>query len=161
MSANDRFRPVLASSLHFSPHGETKCVRGPSGRGASRLVRAGVLEQYVEHSKQAQRSPGGRIACFGRRLVRNAGKRYPRVVRGKPHALGANESVVRLSGRLVNHGVSVAGGLSHGINVSVDGADTALANRLGFQIALLLGRRAPCPVRSSVSWTTSNGLAPV
>ena len=60
-------------SLHFSPRGETKCVRGPSGRGASRLARTGVLEQYVEHGKQAQRSRGGRIVCFGRRVVRNAG----------------------------------------------------------------------------------------
>ena len=62
-----------AASLHFSPRGEAKCVRGPSGRGASRLARAGVLEQYVEHGKQAQRSPGGRIACFDRRVVKNAG----------------------------------------------------------------------------------------
>ena len=28
---------------------------------------------YVEHGKQAQRSPGGPIACFDRRVVRNAG----------------------------------------------------------------------------------------
>ena len=61
------------TSLHFSPRGEAKCVRGPSGRGARRLARAGVLEQYVEHGKQAQRSPGGRIACFDSRVVRNAG----------------------------------------------------------------------------------------
>ena len=61
------------TSLHFSPRGEAKCVRGASGRGASRLARAGVLEQYVEHGKQAQRSPGARIACFDRRVVRNAG----------------------------------------------------------------------------------------
>ena len=62
------------TSLHFSPRGEAKCVRGPSGlgasraeeKGASRLARAGVLEQYVEHGKQAQRS---RIACFDRRVV--------------------------------------------------------------------------------------------
>ena len=60
-------------SLHFSPRGEAKCVRGPSGRGASRLARAGVLEQYVEHGKQTQRSLGGRMACFDRRVVRNAG----------------------------------------------------------------------------------------
>ena len=60
-------------SLHFSPRGEAKCVRGPSGRGASRLARAGVLEPYVEHGKQTQRSPGARIACFDRRVVRNAG----------------------------------------------------------------------------------------
>ena len=63
----------VSSSLHFSPRGEVKCVRGPSGRGASRLARAGILEQYVEHGKQAQRSPGARIACFDRRVVRNAG----------------------------------------------------------------------------------------
>ena len=54
-------------SLHFSLRGEAKCVRGPSGRGASRLARAGVLEPYVEHGKQTQRSPGARIACFDRR----------------------------------------------------------------------------------------------
>ena len=47
------------------------------------------------------------IACFDRRVVRNAGKRYPRVIRGKPHAFRANGSAVRLSGRLMNHGVSV------------------------------------------------------
>ena len=35
-------------SLHVSPRGEAKWVRGSSGRGASRLARAGVLEQYVE-----------------------------------------------------------------------------------------------------------------
>ena len=50
-------------------------MRGPSGRGARRLARAGVLEQYVEHGKQAQRSPGGRIVCFDRPVVRNAGYR--------------------------------------------------------------------------------------
>ena len=30
-------------NLRFSPRGEAKCVRGPSGRGARRLARAGVL----------------------------------------------------------------------------------------------------------------------
>ncbi|MDE0294114.1 MAG: hypothetical protein OXI93_07970 [Bryobacterales bacterium] len=69
-------RPFLtllsAVNLHYSPRGEAKCVRGPSGRGASRLARAGVLEQYVEHGKQAQRSPGGRMACFGRRVAGKA-----------------------------------------------------------------------------------------
>ena len=71
----------MQASLHFSSRGEAKCVRGPSGRGASRaeekgarrLARAGVLELYVEHGKQAQRSPGGRMACFDRRVVRHAG----------------------------------------------------------------------------------------
>ncbi len=61
---------------HVSPRGEAKWVRGPSGLGASRLARTGVLEPYVEHGKQAQRSPGGRIACFDRRVVRNAGYRF-------------------------------------------------------------------------------------
>ena len=42
-------------------------------KGASRLARAGVLEQYVEHGKQAQRSPGARIACFDRRVAGKAG----------------------------------------------------------------------------------------
>ncbi len=36
--------------------------------GARRRTR-----QYVEHGKQAQRSPGGRIVCFDRRVVRKAG----------------------------------------------------------------------------------------
>ena len=41
------------------------------------MARAGVLEQYVEHGKQAQRSHGGRIACFDRWVVRNAGYSRP------------------------------------------------------------------------------------
>ena len=32
-----------------------------------------ILEPYVEHGEQAQRSNGGLIACFDRQLVRNAG----------------------------------------------------------------------------------------
>ena len=36
-----RFGRKAAPDLHFSPSGEAKCVRGPSGRGASRLARAG------------------------------------------------------------------------------------------------------------------------
>ena len=71
------------ASLYVSPRGETKCVRGPSGRGASRLARAGVLEQYVEHGNQAQRSPGGRIVCFGRRVVRNEGYLFASEVRSR------------------------------------------------------------------------------
>ena len=31
-------------SLHVSPRGEAKWVRGPSGRGVRRLARAGVLD---------------------------------------------------------------------------------------------------------------------
>ena len=53
-------------SLPFSPRGEAKCERGPSGRGASRLARGGVLDKYIEHGKQAQRSHGGLIACSDR-----------------------------------------------------------------------------------------------
>ena len=55
------------------PGVEAKCMRGPSVRGAGRLARGGVLEQYGEHGKQAQRSNGGPIMCFARQLVRNAG----------------------------------------------------------------------------------------
>ena len=32
-----------------------------------------ILEPYVEHSEQAQRSNGGLVACFDRQLARNAG----------------------------------------------------------------------------------------
>ena len=35
--------------------------------------KAGVLEPYVEHREQAQRSNGGPIMCFDRQLARNAG----------------------------------------------------------------------------------------
>ncbi len=34
---------LFGASLHVSPRGEAKWVRGPSGRGASRLARAGVF----------------------------------------------------------------------------------------------------------------------
>ena len=47
--------PDRTASLHFSPRGEAKCVRGPSGlgasraeeKGASRLARAGVLDSTL------------------------------------------------------------------------------------------------------------------
>ena len=39
---------AVRSSLHFSPPGEAKCVRGPSGRGASRLARAAGQEAAHE-----------------------------------------------------------------------------------------------------------------
>ena len=48
-------------------------MRGPSVQGARRSARGSVLEQYVEHGEQAQRSNGGLIACFDRQVVRNAG----------------------------------------------------------------------------------------
>ena len=76
-------RPAAVSSepiarLLSLPGGEAQCVRSPRVRGARRSARrflnnAGVLEQYVEHGEQAQRSNGGRIVCFDRQAVRNAG----------------------------------------------------------------------------------------
>ena len=39
-------------------------MRGPSVQGARRSARGGVLEQYVEHGEQAQRSNDGPMACF-------------------------------------------------------------------------------------------------
>ncbi len=76
-------QPGPRLNLHVSPRGEAKWVRGPSGlgasraeeKGASRLARAGVLEQYVEHGMQAQRSPGGRI-----RVLRPSGGEKCRLV---------------------------------------------------------------------------------
>ena len=65
--------PTPAFSPLFSPRGEAKCMKGPSVRGARRLARGGVLEQYGEHGEQAQRSNGGPIVCFARQAVRNAG----------------------------------------------------------------------------------------
>ena len=53
----------LASPL-FSPRGEAKCVKSPSEQGARRWARGSVLEQYVEHGEQAQRSNGGLFTHF-------------------------------------------------------------------------------------------------
>ena len=61
-------------SLHFSPRGDAKWVRGPSGlgasraeeKGASRLARAGLLEQYVEHGKQVSRRKSEVLAVVSR-----------------------------------------------------------------------------------------------
>ena len=71
-------RPLIISpEALFSPGGEAKCVRGPSMQDPRRsapsfLNNAGVLEPYVEHGEQAQRTNGGPIACFDRQLVRKA-----------------------------------------------------------------------------------------
>ena len=70
-------RPLTGVNPLFSPDGEAKCVRGPSVRGARRSVprflnHAGVLESYVEHGEQAQRSHDGPIECFDRQVVRKA-----------------------------------------------------------------------------------------
>ena len=53
-------------SLPFSPREEEKCVRGPSGRGARRLARAGVLDPYIEHGKQALRRKSEVMAVVSR-----------------------------------------------------------------------------------------------
>jgi hypothetical protein len=42
-------------------------------RGARRSARGGILEQYVEHGDQAQRSRRGLITRRSRKGVRNAG----------------------------------------------------------------------------------------
>ena len=62
--------PATEASPLFSPRGEAKCVRRPSVRGARRLARGGVLEQYGEYGNQARRSNGGLITCFGRQVGR-------------------------------------------------------------------------------------------
>ncbi len=46
-------------------------MRGPSVQGARRSARGGVLEQYVEHGEQAQRSNGGPIPAY--RVLRPSG----------------------------------------------------------------------------------------
>ena len=60
-------------------------------KGASRLARAGVLEQYVEHGKQAQRSPGGRI-----RLLRPSGGETCRLVSPRRPVTACLRAVGRL-----------------------------------------------------------------
>ena len=66
-------------TLHFSPRGEVKCVRGPSGLGASRLARAGVLEKYIAHG----------VACATKswrsyRVLRPSGHERCRLLRFMP-----------------------------------------------------------------------------
>ena len=96
--------PAFPDSLLFSPHGEAKCVRGPSGlgasraeeKGASRLARAGVLEHpsYVFHGQaRCNEITGGHIVCFDRRVVGNAGYSNP-----KPRPTVFHES------RITSHG---------------------------------------------------------
>ena len=46
-TTNSLHPDTFASGLHFLPCGEAKCVRGPSGRGACRLARAGVLDSTL------------------------------------------------------------------------------------------------------------------
>ena len=66
--------PGLAwTSLPFSQDIEARGGRSPRIRDARSLARGGVLRQYVEHGKQAQRSSHGLIAPRSRRPVRKAG----------------------------------------------------------------------------------------
>ena len=69
---------AVAPGLYFSPRGEAKCVRGPSGRGARRAGRRKRRAQAYLHSTLSTASKrnevmAGHAACFGRRVVRNAG----------------------------------------------------------------------------------------
>ena len=57
----------------FSHRFVARRVRRRWIRGARSSARGGVLEQYVEHGEQAQRSRRGLIARRSRKLVRNAG----------------------------------------------------------------------------------------
>ena len=65
------------ASLPFSPRSEAKCVRGPSGQGASRLARAGVLEG----NHPAALNFGD---CFGYALAKETGE--PLLFKGEDFA---------------------------------------------------------------------------
>ncbi len=116
-------------------------MRGPSGRGARRLARAGVLEPYVEHGKQAQRSPGGRIVCFDRPVVRNAGYRSSYSRRG---------ALCRSCPPLRQHGLGVftnheSRNTSHGFYAFHESRITA------FSPCVRKGRTTKTAVRTAVS----------
>ena len=58
----------------FSPRGEVKCVRGPSGRGASRAEKKGARNVAFKVFHESRVTNHGLfIACSDRRVVRNAG----------------------------------------------------------------------------------------
>ncbi len=65
---------VARASARAEARGPRQKMASP-GRGVGAFVRCdgGVLERYGEHGKQAKRSNGGPIMCFGRQLVTNAG----------------------------------------------------------------------------------------
>ncbi len=104
-------QPGPRLNLHVSPRGEAKRVRGPSGlgasraeeKGASRLARAGVLEQYVEHGKQAQRSPGARI-----RVLRPSGGETCRLVSPLRPDGRARRPVAAFLRAVGRHGAAIA-----------------------------------------------------
>ena len=69
-----------ATKLHRSLNGTSvylglsRCQPRCPRRSAAHFLRnASVLEPYVEHGEQAQRSNSGPIACFDRQALRNAG----------------------------------------------------------------------------------------
>jgi len=104
-------QPGPRLNLHVSPRGEAKRVRGPSGlgasraeeKGASRLARAGMLEPYVEHGKQAQRSPGDRI-----RVLRPSGGETCRLVSPRRPDVRSRRPVAALLGAMARHGAAIA-----------------------------------------------------
>ena len=76
------------TSLHFSPCGEAKCVRGPSGRGASQAEEKGTRRctcQIVSFTPRSRKTKHGLNASylgatavslawvFGSRITRNGG----------------------------------------------------------------------------------------
>ena len=66
----------IYSTLHVSPRGEAKWVRGPSGRGASRAeeksARSTAFKVFHE-SRVTKHESRPFFACSGRHVVRNAG----------------------------------------------------------------------------------------
>ena len=51
-------------NLHFSPRGEAKCVRGP---------RSNTVFKVFHETRVTRHETRPFFACFGRRVVRNAG----------------------------------------------------------------------------------------
>ncbi len=104
-------QPGPRLNLHVSPRGEAKWVRGPSGlgasraeeKGASRLARAGMLEPYVEHGKQAQRSPGARI-----RVLRPSGGEKCRLVSPRRPVTASLGEFERHGAAMARHGRHIA-----------------------------------------------------
>ena len=102
---------LFGARLHVSPRGEAKWVRGPSGlgasraeeKGASRWARAGMLEPYVEHGKQAQRSPGARI-----RVLRPSGGETCRLVSPRRPDVRSRRPVAASLGAFARHGRHIA-----------------------------------------------------
>jgi hypothetical protein len=85
----------LSSAPLATPHSSTSMSRTRGGRrpwirDARRLARGGVLKQYVEHGKQAQRSRRGLIAPRSRFCVRKAAgsTRLPAAAASKPERFG-------------------------------------------------------------------------